>query len=109
MTEGLEEVGKIPTEHDVLFTAAEASRSINALDLHGQRYEEAKAEIDSFLHEMFMKGARTVKIIHGKGNGVLQKLVIQILGKHQLVEAWRPSSRIGEENAVAYAVLVERE
>jgi DNA mismatch repair protein MutS2 len=45
------------------------------LDLRGKRAEETTAIVDSFMDEAIMLGHHELKILHGKGNGVLRDLV----------------------------------
>ncbi len=100
---------KPPDEEELLFMQAELSRDTPTLDLHGQTAEQAQNSIDQFLYAQFIADKRTVKIVHGKGTGVLQKTTNEFLASHQLVLNWRTSSKPGEEGAVAYAILAEKE
>ena len=98
---------EISAEESALLLAAEIGRNVPQIDLHGATAEEARTALDSFLYAEFRKGTRAVKIIHGKGTGVLGVAVREELARHNLVEAWRPAERSEEMNAVAYAVLYE--
>lgn len=100
---------KPPDEKELLFMQAELSRDMPTLDLHGQTVEQAQNSIDRFLYEQFTARKRTVKIMHGKGTGVLQKTTGEFLASHPLVLNWRNSSKPGEEGAFIYAILAEKE
>lgn len=45
------------------------------LDLRGQRAEEALTELDRFLDEAQLLGEKELRILHGKGYGILKTLV----------------------------------
>jgi len=100
---------KPPDEEELLFMQAELSRNTPTLDLHGQTAEQAQNSIDQFLYEQFMAGKRTAKIIHGKGTGALQKTTSEFLTSHSLVLNWRTSSKSGEERAIIYVILAEKD
>lgn len=104
----MKEEEKPVDETELLFMQAELGRGTPSLDLHGKTADEAEGSIDRFLNEQFMGGRRTVKIIHGKGTGKLQEVTRKCLQSHPLVEAWRDSSKAGEEGAVVYVILEER-
>jgi len=58
------------------------------LDLRGQRGDEAVAEVDRFLNNAILAGLREVEIIHGKGTGILQKLVHEFLAEYPQVKSY---------------------
>jgi len=45
------------------------------LDIRGRRAEEAIVEIDKFLDDAILFSQNRVKILHGKGNGILREVV----------------------------------
>lgn len=45
------------------------------LDLRGYRGEEALDELDRFMDDAFLTGSFDLRILHGKGDGILRKLV----------------------------------
>ncbi|MDA3891974.1 MAG: Smr/MutS family protein [Salinivirgaceae bacterium] len=49
------------------------------LDVRGKRGEEALQMVTDFIDEAIMVGAYEVKILHGKGNGVLRQLIREYL------------------------------
>ncbi len=55
------------------------------LDLHTFRAAEVKDLLEDYLTACWEKGFESVRIIHGKGQGVLKKRVHSILAKHRLV------------------------
>jgi len=56
------------------------------LDLRGQRGEEAIHELTLYLDKAVARGLREVEIIHGKGEGILQKLVNEYLEQRKEVK-----------------------
>ena len=57
----------------------------DSIDLHTFRPSDVKALLDDYLEAAVEKGVAEVRIIHGKGSGVLRERVRSILGKHRLV------------------------
>ncbi len=59
------------------------------LDLHTFSPAEVKDLIPTYLDECLRLGITEVKIIHGKGKGVLRNIVHSILNKHPYVESYK--------------------
>ncbi|WP_199119016.1 endonuclease MutS2 [Pedobacter sp. ASV28] len=55
------------------------------LDLRGMRGENALQEVENYLDKAIMLGFPSVKIIHGKGDGILRKLIRSYLKKYKEV------------------------
>lgn len=55
------------------------------LDLRGRRGDEAIYEIEKYLDRAVMLGLSGLKIIHGKGDGILRKLIREYLRKYSQV------------------------
>ena len=55
------------------------------LDLHMFSPKDAASVVDEYLRACFEKGIFEVRIIHGKGKGVLRRTVHTLLEKHPLV------------------------
>jgi DNA mismatch repair protein MutS2 len=55
------------------------------LDLRGKRGEEALTEVDNFLDDALMLGQPELRIIHGKGDGILRNLVRNHLRSYRQV------------------------
>ncbi|WP_020006419.1 endonuclease MutS2 [Salinicoccus albus] len=60
-----------------------------ALDLRGERYEEALNKLDRYLDQVILSNYNEVEIIHGKGTGALQKGVQKFLKNHSRVRSFR--------------------
>ncbi|MCC5905760.1 MAG: endonuclease MutS2 [Balneolaceae bacterium] len=59
-----------------------------SLDLRGKRGDEAISELTLYLDKAVTRGMKQVEIIHGKGEGILQKLVHEYLGKRNEVKSF---------------------
>lgn len=55
------------------------------LDLRGRRGEDALQEVEKYLDRSVMMGFPFIKIIHGKGDGILRKLIRDYLKKYSQV------------------------
>jgi DNA mismatch repair protein MutS2 len=60
------------------------------LDLRGQTKEDALLRLDRYLDEAYLSGLPWVRIIHGKGTGVLRAAVRDALKDHPLVAVCEP-------------------
>lgn len=59
------------------------------LDLRGYRAEEVPPVLERYLNDAYLAGLPYVRIIHGKGTGVLRQVVQDILDGHALVKEFR--------------------
>ncbi|MDE2484685.1 MAG: endonuclease MutS2 [candidate division NC10 bacterium] len=59
------------------------------LNLIGCDATEAARRLDQYVGDAFIVGLSTVRIIHGKGSGILRKTVTELLLDHPLVERFR--------------------
>ena len=55
------------------------------IDVRGKRGEEALYEIEKLLDRALMMGIGSLKILHGKGDGILRKLIRDYLKKYDAV------------------------
>ncbi|MEE1944619.1 endonuclease MutS2 [Pedobacter sp. KR3-3] len=63
------------------------------LDLRGMRGETALQEVENYLDKAIMLGFPSIKLIHGKGDGILRKLIRDYLKKYTEV------TRLEDEHA----------
>ena len=61
----------------------------DSIDLHTFRPKEVKDLLDDYLEAASEKGFEEVRIIHGKGTGVLRQIVHSVLKNHPLVISFR--------------------
>ena len=55
------------------------------IDLRGKRSEEALGEVDSLMNDAIMLGYPELRIVHGKGDGILRTLIRQHLRSYKQV------------------------
>lgn len=72
------------------------------IDLRGQTVEEALPRLDKYLDDSYLAELPFVRVIHGKGEGILRRAVREMLNGHPLVESHRP----GEEHEGGDGVTV---
>jgi len=72
------------------------------LDLRGMRGDAAIEKLEKHLDQCKLNSIHLCEIVHGKGNGILDKLVNQTLEKHPLVK----KKRYGEYGEGDYGVTV---
>lgn len=75
------------------------------VDLRGMASDEAILELDSYIDNALLSGLETVRIIHGKGTGVLRKSVQAHLRSHKAVKSFRLGTFGEGENGVTIAEL----
>jgi DNA mismatch repair protein MutS2 len=76
------------------------------LDLRGQRVDEVLPRLDKYLDEAFLAGLPFVRIIHGKGTGILRQAVRQQLSSHPLVRSHRQGDQGEGGSGVTVAELL---
>lgn len=75
------------------------------VDVRGQYPEEAWMNVEKFLDDCYLAGVSPVRIVHGKGTGVLKKHIREMLRKHRYVKSWRPGVFGEGEDGVTVAEL----
>jgi dsDNA-specific endonuclease/ATPase MutS2 len=60
----------------------------DVIDLHTILPRDVKVVVEEYLYQAHQAGFRTVRIIHGKGVGVQQRLVRSILSQTSFVRDW---------------------
>ncbi len=77
----------------------------DVIDLHTFRPQEVGDLLHDYLEAAFDKGFVEVRIIHGKGTGVLREKVRAILKRHPLVVSFRQADETGGGWGATVAVL----
>ncbi len=75
------------------------------IDLRGLLGDEAVQEVDKFLDRALLAGAPFVRLIHGKGTGVLKKRIAEFLKTHPAVLESRPGEAGEGGEGVTVATL----
>ena len=60
--------------------------------------DEALIKLDNYIHKAYMAGLSSVKVVHGKGAGILRVMVERELARHPLVNSYRRGEK-GEGGA----------
>lgn len=94
---------------ETAFFAAELS-SVPSVDLHGLDLDLAINALDKFLNSEFIaeprRDVKIVKVIHGRGNGILQKMVTDYLNNsRRFVAKYRTSNDPKQANGVTLVAL----
>lgn len=66
-----------------------AVHASSEIHLRAMRAEEAKDILERFLDDAILAGLDKVRIVHGKGEGILRKLTNDVLKKYREVESFR--------------------
>jgi DNA mismatch repair protein MutS2 len=75
------------------------------IDVRGKRGEEALYEIERYLDKAIMMGFGTLKIIHGKGDGILRKLIREYLRKYNEVDRMEDEHADRGGDGITYVYL----
>ena len=78
------------------------------LDLHRLTVDEALPKIDDFLNDTYCAGLHYVRIVHGKGSGVLRQEVSRYLATHPLVKSFRSADRFNGSIGATEVVLIDK-
>ena len=62
------------------------------LDVRGQRGEEAVDNVAKYIDEATLLSIKEVSILHGKGNGILRKLIREYLSKQSCIQNFSDAS-----------------
>jgi DNA-nicking Smr family endonuclease len=71
------------------------------LDLHAFEPRDVKSVVEEYVREAHARGLPEIRIVHGRGAGVLRGIVQDALEKHPLVAAFwdDPLSHLGATGA----------
>lgn len=96
-------------QHRVKFTAVSTPHSVEAakseIDLRGMTADEAVSTVERFIDTAHMRHVEEVRIIHGKGTGVLRQAVQQSLKRNPQVKSFRLGVFGEGETGVTIAAL----
>ena len=83
-----------------------ANRQVSGeIDIRGMASDEAILELDKYIDNALVSGLETIRIIHGKGTGVLRQSVQAHLRSHKAVKSFRLGTFGEGENGVTIAEL----
>lgn len=81
-----------------------ASRTVAQLDVRGKRYAEAEPLVERWIDEALLAGNSPLRLIHGKGTGMLGRGLHEFLRSHPAVEEFRYGN---EDEGSAGVTIVE--
>jgi len=70
--------------------------------------DEALPKVQEFLHDAYSSGFRQVRIIHGKGTGMLRETIRRELKKHPIVKSYRAGAYDGGGEGVTVVEFSEK-
>ncbi len=78
------------------------------LDLHRLTVDEAIPKIDAFLNDTYCAGLHYVRIVHGKGSGILRQEVSRYLSTHPLVKSYHAADRYNGSIGATEVELIDK-
>ena len=75
------------------------------IDVRGMRTEEALSAIERLLDRAIMMGFGNLKILHGKGDGILRKMIRQYLRKYEQVDRMEDEHADRGGDGITYVYL----
>ncbi len=94
--------GRSGPTYDVLSPTEAVPSSI---EIRGQTTDEALPTVDKYIDDAYLAGLERVTIVHGKGTGVLRKMVHDFLSGHPHVKQFRLGGRDEGESGVTIVEL----
>ena len=81
---------EVKRERNIKGIQSRAERTaVTEVDLRGMASDEAIMELDKYIDNAVMSGVPSIRIIHGKGTGVLRKSVSAHLRTHKNIRTYR--------------------
>lgn len=81
---------KEPSRKMIASVRSESNSHVSPqLDLRGERYENALAELDRYLDAALLANYPQVTIVHGKGTGAIRQGVTEALKKHRSIKSFQ--------------------
>lgn len=97
---------KAPKMRNVSGVKSRAERSVpGEIDIRGMASDEALIELDRYIDNAVLAGITDIRIIHGKGTGVLRKAVQNHLKHHKNISSFRIGVFGEGENGVTMAIV----
>jgi DNA mismatch repair protein MutS2 len=100
------ESSEIKKTRNVTGLSSKAERNTSGeIDIRGMASDEAIIELDKYIDDAVLSGIGSIRIIHGKGTGVLRKAVQTHLRSHRSIKTFRIGLFGEGENGVTIAEL----
>jgi DNA-nicking Smr family endonuclease len=77
----------------------------DSLDLHAFLPADIASVVDEYVRAAHAAGLREIRLVHGRGKGVLRGIVQQVLERHPLVTEFfdAPESHLGATVAILHS------
>jgi len=75
------------------------------IDVRGMRTEDALSAVERLFDRAIMMGFGNLKIIHGKGDGILRKMIRQYLKKYEQVDRMEDEHADRGGDGITYVYL----
>lgn len=97
---------EVPKEIRRAYTNTDSMANFSPeIDVRGKRGEEALYEIEKYLDKAIMMGFGNLKIIHGKGDGILRKLIREYMKKYKEVDRMEDEHADRGGDGITYVYL----
>jgi DNA mismatch repair protein MutS2 len=96
--------GRAP-KSNVKITLQKAMSASTELNLRHQRYEDAERDLERFVDDAILAGIPSVRIVHGKGEGILRKMTQEFLRRRPEVASVRDADASEGGHGVTVAVF----
>jgi DNA mismatch repair protein MutS2 len=90
--------------YSVTITGGDGSPPSHELDVRGMRLEQARSTVERQIDQALLSGLSWFEIIHGKGEGVLQQGIRELLKTHPSVSeySFAPTDQGGHGKTVVH-------
>ncbi|MGC9004470.1 MAG: endonuclease MutS2 [bacterium] len=82
-------LGERKEEKPAMSSYIPISPLVREVNLRGMSVEEALYELDKEIDRAYFEGVKRLRVIHGKGRGILRKAVWDFLKEHKLVRSFQ--------------------
>jgi DNA mismatch repair protein MutS2 len=82
-----------------------ALHATSEIHLRAMRAEEALRDLEKFVDDSVLAGVPSIRIVHGKGEGILRKMVQDFLKKNPSVASWRDGEPSEGGHGVTIAIF----
>lgn len=87
-------------------TISGAAAFQSKIDIRGMRYDEALRAVEEFVDDALIANAANLRIVHGKGNGVLRKAVKKKLREYNVgMDISHPAQELGGDGVTIVEIL----
>ena len=94
------------TKHNTRNILKNKAASVKSeIDIRGKNFEEARDIVDKYLDDAYLSGLKSVRIIHGKGTGVLRKKLREHFRNIKIVKSFKDAEYNEGGDGVTVVIL----